>query len=440
MTGPPGLTLNYTLPPPSLPSSRTSLADLVASVTTTLSAAKYLQSHRPTADDGLRALDLEAGEEEEVYLVSTASERDALMLNLLAPTHRNAPLPSNAVPGLKVRHVSPAIAFCYYATKPYDSPTPGRAALDQLSELLGPANIDLVMQRYIQVDGEALPIWSAEHFAAVPSLDVGLSCAYIAAGLTYTPELRHLQKKAWETCYAHFRSHTPRARLAQIQSWLVDLYGRSQVNPSGNFIRLGSLISVARLLGLHLDCSSWDLPRWERDLRTRLWWALLQYDRWSALAFGRTSSIGYEDQNLPPLPQPPQGAAPNPSFSAFVALCELTVIMDSLHRRNNSTGQDKMTMLEEIGLRLDQWRKQADMRGLWTFGHDQAPPGVRSLQLTYYYSGMVLSRETWDAVAGQNPAADVIGQRTCLACTLEMVDFVTSLRPSDMASYWSCRE
>lgn len=113
-------TLNYTLPAPAHPSGRTSLADLISTVSATLSAARTLESAAVDEAEGslpLRALDLEANEDEEVYLVSTASERDALMLNMLAPPARDTSMPKDAVPGLKLRHVSPTIAFVYYQTK-----------------------------------------------------------------------------------------------------------------------------------------------------------------------------------------------------------------------------------------------------------------------------------------------------------------------------------
>jgi len=61
--------------------------------------------------------------------------------------------------------------------------------------------------------------------------------------------------------------------------YLLDLNGREAINPSGNFVTLGLAVSVARLLGLHEDCSDWTIPEWEKTLRIRLWWALLSYDK-----------------------------------------------------------------------------------------------------------------------------------------------------------------
>jgi hypothetical protein len=46
---------------------------------------------------------------------------------------------------------------------------------------------------------------------------------------------------------------------------------------------------------LHLDCSSWKVPSWERGLRKRLAWALFMQDKWGALVHGRPSHITISD-------------------------------------------------------------------------------------------------------------------------------------------------
>lgn len=37
--------------------------------------------------------------------------------------------------------------------------------------------------RYLRIDGQAMPIWSAEHFDADPNVNEGLRCAYLTTGL-----------------------------------------------------------------------------------------------------------------------------------------------------------------------------------------------------------------------------------------------------------------
>jgi hypothetical protein len=51
------------------------------------------------------------------------------------------------------------------------------------------------------------------------------------------------------------------------------------------------LVAIGQEIGLHLDCSSWDIPPWERALRKRIAWALYMQDKWSSLIHGRPSHI-----------------------------------------------------------------------------------------------------------------------------------------------------
>ena len=52
-----------------------------------------------------------------------------------------------------------------------------------------------------------------------------------------------------------------------------------------------SMVAVGQDLGLHLDCSDWKIPAWERGLRKRLAWALYAQDTWASLVHGRPSHI-----------------------------------------------------------------------------------------------------------------------------------------------------
>ncbi|ORY50192.1 hypothetical protein BCR35DRAFT_25082 [Leucosporidium creatinivorum] len=241
----------------------------------------------------------------------------------------------------------------------------------------------------------------------------------------------------------------PRARLSTIQATLIDLNGRHGVDPAGNFVRLGTAVAVARLLGLHKDCSRWMIPLWERDLRSRLWWALLVYDKASALTFGRASVIGYEDRDVS---LPRRSPHDSPSYDAFVSLCELTLIMDDLNRRlrtaaaqsnpnpefgDASSNALTLQVLDDVSLKLDRWKSLVDSRRLFDFGPGEAPPGVRSLQLVYEYTALVIAREAWDAVAPEGGPVAALGQRACLQSATTFVDFIANLVLADLEGYWA---
>ncbi|PPJ58848.1 hypothetical protein CBER1_09274 [Cercospora berteroae] len=59
------------------------------------------------------------------------------------------------------------------------------------------------------------------------------------------------------------------------------------------------LVALGQDIGLHLDCSDWSIPRWERLLRKRLAWALYMQDKWSAVIYGRPSHVNASDWNVP---------------------------------------------------------------------------------------------------------------------------------------------
>lgn len=130
---------------------------------------------------------------------------------------------------------------------------------------------------FFQVEAQGHPILRRQVESQLSSAI--LRCFILTAGLVYIPQLRRLHKEAYCLTMATLRAQSPRARLWTIQIYLLDLDGREAISPSGSFITLGLAISTALLLGLHQDCGSWSIPGWEKELRTRLWWSLLNYDR-----------------------------------------------------------------------------------------------------------------------------------------------------------------
>jgi Fungal specific transcription factor domain len=78
-----------------------------------------------------------------------------------------------------------------------------------------------------------------------------------------------------------------RPKLSTVQAGLLLLQ-----RPEGDSWALtAQLVAVGQNLGLHLDCSTWKIPPWERGLRKRLAWALYMQDKWGSLTHGRPSHI-----------------------------------------------------------------------------------------------------------------------------------------------------
>ena len=76
-----------------------------------------------------------------------------------------------------------------------------------------------------------------------------------------------------------------RPRLSTVQAGLLLLQGPkieggSMSDGPGIGAFVGQLCAVGRVLGLHLDCTEWRIPVWERGLRRRLGWGLWMSDKW----------------------------------------------------------------------------------------------------------------------------------------------------------------
>lgn len=88
-----------------------------------------------------------------------------------------------------------------------------------------------------------------------------------------------------------------RPKLSTIQAGLLLL----QRPDSDSWSLTTQLVAVGQELGLHLDCSHWSIPLWEKGLRKRIAWALYMQDKWSSLIHGRPSHIYSADWAVKPI-------------------------------------------------------------------------------------------------------------------------------------------
>ena len=97
------------------------------------------------------------------------------------------------------------------------------------------------------------------------------------------PDVKELERLALKT----INDVIHRPKLSTVQAGLLLLQ-----RPEGDSWALtAQLVAIGQELGLHLDCSRWKIPDWERGLRKRLAWALFMQDKWGALTHGRPSHI-----------------------------------------------------------------------------------------------------------------------------------------------------
>lgn len=159
----------------------------------------------------------------------------------------------------------------------------------------GPALLDL----YFRVVHPSFPIIQKQLFVAryrngdrsfAPSLMAGM---YILALNWWSMDPRLAQHPKPDTAQLEaiaMRSLSramERPKLSTVQAGLLLL----QRPKTDSWSLTTQLVAIGQELGLHLDCSGWSIPTWERGLRKRIAWALYMQDKWSSLIHGRPSHI-----------------------------------------------------------------------------------------------------------------------------------------------------
>ncbi|QSZ30267.1 hypothetical protein DSL72_004789 [Monilinia vaccinii-corymbosi] len=109
------------------------------------------------------------------------------------------------------------------------------------------------------------------------------------------PNLKELERLARVT----LSDAMYRPKLSTVQAGLL----LSQAPEGDQWAPTAQLVAISQELGLHLDCSNWKIPPWERGLRKRLAWALYMQDKWGSLVHGRPSHIFATNWAVLPLSQ-----------------------------------------------------------------------------------------------------------------------------------------
>ncbi|EPE32538.1 Zn2/Cys6 DNA-binding protein [Glarea lozoyensis ATCC 20868] len=107
------------------------------------------------------------------------------------------------------------------------------------------------------------------------------------------PDIKELERLARVT----LADAMYRPKLSTVQAGLL----LSQRPEGDQWAPTAQLVAIGQELGLHLDCSSWKIPPWERGLRKRLAWALYMQDKWGSLVHGRPSHIFASNWAVQPL-------------------------------------------------------------------------------------------------------------------------------------------
>ena len=207
-----------------------------------------------------------------------------------------------------------------------------------------------------------------------------LAAVYILAlnWWSYSAELATLPKpdvpKLEQLALMAMSEVVHRPKLSTIQAGLL-----LPQRPEGNSWALTTqLVGIGQDIGLHLDCSKWKVPTWEKGLRKRLAWALFMQDKWGALVHGRPSHLNHSDWLVQPLTEsdfPENAADENDEEGSaevdkgrliFCEMVKLTLILSDIlstfytlrSQRSVQSLREQLAKAKPIQIRLKEWFAQ----------------------------------------------------------------------------------
>ncbi|KIW23860.1 uncharacterized protein PV07_12028 [Cladophialophora immunda] len=366
------------------------------------------------------------------------------------------------------RKVGPNEFFHQYT----DSSSPNYARevkeLDNIEQIVAPHG-DALIRLYFRIVHPSFPIlhkkvylekYSRTHRDFSPPL---LAAIYILAlnWWSYSAELTTLTKpdvtELEDIAYRTLQDVSHRAKLSTVQAGLLLL---QRLGSNQAWQLTSQLVAIGQDLGLHLDCSNWRIPAWERALRKRLGWALFMQDTWSALIYGRPPHISSMNWAVQPMissdfldsavdEEEDESIEVEKGRALFSAMITLTTmlaeILDSLYslkaemeiRKSYDSIKATLNRAKPIQLKLRSW--YADIPE--TLRMDATKVGELSsvgyLHLAYFATEITLHRRILRSLSrNTDPYMIQICRSAAKARLISAMDFFNRLRPEHLQSFW----
>jgi len=150
----------------------------------------------------------------------------------------------------------------------------------------------------------------SSYFHHKPPMNRGLMCAMLGLGTTYwkystqlctKPIPPRLAADLWQMSL-HSIEHDINCQGASLDTvTAILLYLQKRIAGEGiheqvtSRIHVGKLVALAYSLGLHLDCTDWDISVTEKFARRRAWALVFYSEKWSAANMGHPSMLFYGD-------------------------------------------------------------------------------------------------------------------------------------------------
>ncbi|KAF2155817.1 hypothetical protein K461DRAFT_265311 [Myriangium duriaei CBS 260.36] len=229
------------------------------------------------------------------------------------------------------------------------------------------------------------------------------------------------------------------------------------------------VVALSQDLGLHLDCTDWEIPLWERRLRRRLSWAVYMQDKWSSLIFGRPSHIHSSDWAVVPLTLDDfneevvtEGNEADADVeltddedyvNIFLQMIELTSIMSEvvdtfytqvgiaeIKRGGNQATQLILSKAKPVQLKLKEWFGR--LPAYAKMDAENPPASVGYLHLAYFATEISIHRRIVQSLspAGTRSAAENYALYICRSAAktrlISAMDFVNRLKPEHLDAFW----
>ncbi|KAG5978893.1 hypothetical protein E4U55_005805 [Claviceps digitariae] len=263
-----------------------------------------------------------------------------------------------------------------------------------------------------------------------------------------------------------------RPKLSTIQAGLL----LSQRPEGDQWAPTAQLVAIGQELGLHLDCSNWKIPPWEKGLRRRLAWALYIQDKWGALVHGRPSHIFTSNwgvraltaNDFPDVEWDEEDEDERQDvekgrlvFSRFVQLSEiLSEILETFYTLKSTqtisdTGHQSiqlvLSLAKPVQLKLKEWYSglpaciRLESYSMTSYAPASPPAtdrlsSIGYLHLGYFATEITLHRRIIRSLASTSNAVDSYVQYICRSAAkarlISSMDFVNRLAPNHLRSFW----
>ncbi|KAH7168984.1 fungal-specific transcription factor domain-containing protein [Fusarium sp. MPI-SDFR-AT-0072] len=258
------------------------------------------------------------------------------------------------------------------------------------------------------------------------------------------PDGRFIWNLATEAAYSQIHRSPG---ISTIEALILNIGGREVTALIGNGVLLASSVAMAHSLGLNHSPISWEIPQSEKNLRMKIWWALLIHDKWLSLSHGTPPLIS---PTLNDVPQPlvenlcGEGSSSEQALNAsvYIALVGLTEVLD-LHLRHvhQFSLSDESTDTTHLELALNNWIETLsdEIRRVVIRGNNLKIPGAANLRLSYLTVRLLLQRIELEAEKRVRDTGDsrLLNRYMQARRTAEDILILTQeLQPEHLADCW----